>query len=819
MPFIAQLLLSVALSVGASLLQNAFAQKPTKQLPGLRGQYTTGGTQPQTIVLGAYGVAGQLEYSNTWGNSGETPNAFLVDVISLSDHRITSVPAMWIDSNSVSLPGTGFATPGFPIPEYEQGGRNHAWYRFHDGSQTTASTYLTDKFGSDSKRPWLSDMVGAGISYAAQTARINELLLPDFPRYMYQVLGAPLFDIRLSTAAGGSGSQVWGTFATYAFTDNPIILAMNALMGIHDADGNHIWGGTATLAQFDYANVAQMANRCDDAIALAAGGFEKRYQAGIEIALNERPADVVRELLIACNGRVTFTKGKYYFLVDVPETADGSFTDGDLLIDEPIDFSWFPNLDDVVNGVTATFLAPEKAWEEMETAPYYRSDLVALDHGRINRQKLQLRCVFSGTQAQRISKAVIEEGRRFKGHVVCLPDAFRHYRPLQALAWASDEFQYSSKLFLIASRTEDEWGRIWFALQEIDPADFAWDPETDESELTFADSGDVSVPSQAVAGWAVSAVTSDYKPGIHMEWEGALDDIGWTQVLIRLQGEVLAFFDREFPYDQEHDTQHIYIIGDPLKPVTAYEVAARFIPKDRGSRPTEWTIWYAVTTDDVPGIPPVEVSMLGNELFNAYGLVTSNDPAALPATILSLQQRAEDLALGLIELTAAYKETLKVLSAQRDGNNAAVIAAQKAIVTESEARAEAIQEVVAQFDDVIADGFLKFESVTDALTATARITAKVKATAGSTFSQAGWMLKAQSNGLGGTIQQFGVLGNFYVYRNELDAGTLVFSVDGSGVAHAKSLVFDETFRSSKTSSGVPVIYLDGLSGFFSLGVV
>ena len=102
MPWIAQLLIGVALSVVSTLIQQATAPKAQKQLPGMRGQYSTGGTVPMTILLGTVGTPGQLEYSATWGNSGETPNAFLADVISLSDHPITGITARWIDSQSVT---------------------------------------------------------------------------------------------------------------------------------------------------------------------------------------------------------------------------------------------------------------------------------------------------------------------------------------------------------------------------------------------------------------------------------------------------------------------------------------------------------------------------------------------------------------------------------------------------------------------------------------------------------------------------------------------------------------------------------------------
>src|SRR5690606_10718760 len=121
--------------------------------------------------------------------------------------------------------------------------------------------------------------------------------------------------------------------------------------------------------------------------------------------------------------------------------------------------------------------------------------------------------------------------------------------------------------------------------------------------------------------------------------------------------------------------------------------------------------------------------------------------------------------LAVMDFNATTKETLNILSAQNEGAVAAVIRNEKAIVEEGFARAEALTEVLAQVDDVIAGGLLKFEAEVDELASTATITAKVRATFGTDLSEAAWILKAEADGLGGTIRQFGVLGDFYVFES------------------------------------------------------
>jgi len=85
-PFIVNLIIAIVLNVAVTLIQRAMVQDRAaeQRLAGVRGT-TTGGTAPGTIILGSYITAGhRIAPRLTWGDSGKTPNEFLVDVIGLS---------------------------------------------------------------------------------------------------------------------------------------------------------------------------------------------------------------------------------------------------------------------------------------------------------------------------------------------------------------------------------------------------------------------------------------------------------------------------------------------------------------------------------------------------------------------------------------------------------------------------------------------------------------------------------------------------------------------------------------------------------------
>lgn len=651
--FFVNLIIGVILSVGSTLASQAFNRRGNdNKVSGYRGSIQSGGRVPLSFLVGTIGVAGKLEYRNTWGQAGNTPNAYLVDVISFGDVPVSGLAGLFVNSQQVTVPATGHATQGYPVPEYTSGGAAHLWREFFDGSQTAANTYLTGKFGSDPDRPWSTDMIGRGVPYLTLTALIAEDLWTGFPTYLAVLQGIKLYDPRLDTAAGGSGSQRWADPTTWAFSDNNIVIIYNILRGIHDNSatvttlGPLLWGGDARANQLPYAEWAAAMNACDELVTLAAGGTEKRFRAGREVFVNERPADVIIELLIGANARLSpAANGQFHILVGVPAAADGSFTDADVIVTEVTTLDAFPNLDQIVNGATATYLEPAQAWEAKETSPYYRSDLEAEDDNRRQLEGLTLETTFSGTQAQRILKAVVEESRRFVRHVVVLPPGFGVYHVLQVLNWTSDANGYTGdgKLFLITSKSELPNANVILGLQEIDPADHDWVPGTDERPITFAPLTPIRPQPQELEGFEASPYTflgdagEPRRPGILVEWPGGLVDVRAIQIQVFEDfGTHDCVFDREVTYEKLEANPQRAIGGHWTLPDTHYHVWGKLIPFDGSGRSTIVAGPIGVTTPNV---------LLGPSDF--YGLDINALNADLEDTITRTARSVRDVREGL----------------------------------------------------------------------------------------------------------------------------------------------------------------------------
>lgn len=675
--FLINLVVGAILSIASTLLQQAFA-KPQEKRTGTRGSRQMGGTVPQSFLVGTIGVPGKFEYAGEYGSSGGVPNVYATDVYSFGDLPITGFTGLFVNGVAATLGTAGAVEQGFPIPEYNISGGNKLWWRGYTGGQTVADSFLVSKFGAHPERPWSSAMIGRGVPYVSFTSFWHEeVWTKPFQDFMVVCQGIRLYDPRRDSTAGGSGSQRWDNPATWAFSDNSIVIIYNILRGIH-YDGNRVWGGTRTAAQLPYAPWAAAMDACDQLVPLKEGGTEKRFRAGREIFFNERPADVITELLVGANSRISYcADGTVYVLVGVPEAIDGSFSDTDVLASEPLGSIPFPNFDEIINGATASYIEPTQAWEPKDTAPYYRSDLEIEDGGERKPKGFELPTTFSGTQAQRVLQAVVEEGRRFRKHVVALPAAYAKFRPLQVLAFTSGRFGYSAKRFLITARTATPWGVVIFGLQEVDPGDHAWNPATDERPIEFAPIKTNRPAPQIVSGvWVEPIVGTDSdgkerRGGYAVHWPPTAVAVDVEQIVIthRLRGEVAIRWTG--PVNKPEINLGGAAVYEALIGGETFEVKLAYIAASgRRVEPSNW-LEVAIpniklTSEDLI----VDLAALDNRLSSVVGTIIGDREGGIPSLFDAVEDRVEKLAGAVARLTASAqaveREQRISLLAERD---------------------------------------------------------------------------------------------------------------------------------------------------------
>ena len=594
---IGSFLLKTAVGIGLNLLVQATAGKPKDPTFSINGTLQAGGDISRSFILGKTATAGSLVWVNTWGQAGDTPNAYLTQVIALSDLPCQSLDEVWVNGEKVTLDPTPHGVLGHPVLQYRKDGKDHLWIKFHDGTQSGADFNLVAN-APNGQRNWPATRVGVGIAYAVVTALGTKNLFSGVPAFKFVVTGAKLYDpSKDSTVPGGSGLHRWNNPTTWGGDGdhNPAVQIYNLLRGIN-YNGQWFYGlQGVTSSRLPSVNWIAQINKC------RAGNT---YRSGGEIPVEAPLANAIEALLTACQGRVSEVGGVYNIYVGEPDAAVASFHDDDILSTEEQSFTPFFGLADTINGIAATYPSPADGWSVKAAPPLYRTDLEALAGNRRLMANVALDFVPYPEQVQRLMKSALAEGQRARRHTIVLPPKFWPYAvPGAILSWTSPRNGYVGKLFRVDGAVDRANLDVMVDITEVDPADYDWDPSTDYKVPVDGAVGVIRPPVQPLVGWQVFPATignpGKELPSIRVAFPGQLADVRAVRVQVRLAGASNVMFDGEIPYGDPatNDVQASTVLYGTFAPDTEHEVRGLLIPySDRG---TDWSEWLPVTTPNV----------------------------------------------------------------------------------------------------------------------------------------------------------------------------------------------------------------------------
>ena len=592
---VAAFVVRIGTSIALSALSRALAGKPRQ--PGIKTETTTSGdTVPQSFVLGRYATAGnRMAPPYSWPNSGKRPNVYLTYVVDLADMPGCQFSRLMVNGSYVDdlVANDGQWAASHQLMGNIRDNGPYLWMSVYDGSQTAADAYMMQHFADHPERPWSADMVGTGLSYAVVTFYYNREIYNGLPGLRFELLGLPLYDPRHDDTVGGSGAQRWDDPATWVFTENPVVMIYNILRGITLPDGAR-WGGSVEAEDLPLANWFAAMNECDVPVALAEGGTEPQYRAGLEVGVDEEPADIIDELLKACSGEIVEFGGVFKVRVGPPAMPVYFFTDDDVVASQPQNMTPHPGLEGVSNAIHAVYPEPATVWEVKDAPSRYNPAWEAEDGGRRLVADISYPAVPYGTQVQRLVASTVADGRRFRGHSLTLPPDAAVLEPLDTAAWTSERHGYDAEVFEIGELADDMQTVLQsVAMRARDASDFAW-TVADEVVVSHPSPAPIELEPREVDALAATSVTISDASGkprlaaITLSWDG--DEVGDARGLeyeLRVAGET-DLASRGSVADPEAGT---VVFSQGVIPGADMEVRAKLLV----SRQAVWSDWVPVT--------------------------------------------------------------------------------------------------------------------------------------------------------------------------------------------------------------------------------
>jgi hypothetical protein len=500
-------------SIGAALigamtatLVSAAIFKPNKplELEGGRQETTRQPITHWQWIYGQHPVGGAITFIHTETAEG-TDNKYLHMVITFAGHAVEEIGTIWFDD--VELPsGDGLVASGrfanvaevyrskadeagqpFPNLVARSGGK---WTDAHRQSGR-AKIHVVFKFDQD--------IYSTGI-----------------PNVRALVKGRKVLDPR-------TGLTVWSD---------------NAALCIADYIRNNEIGLGCSGSEIDEAQLIAAANICDEEVALAAGGTEKRYTLNGALSASGSPREILPRLLDAYAGHARFIGGLWKLQPGVYQTPTITLTEDDLR--GGIRIRPRSSKRDLCNAVKGLYVSPENDYQVSDFPPILNATYQAEDQGERIWHELDLAFTNSPSMAQRIAKIVLEKSRQqivveWAGKLGCY-----RVQPGNTVMVTLPRYGWHSKVFEVASMElvaegEDVTLGCNLVLRETASAVYDWSAEETTVDIapdsnlpnpfTLASPSGIEVSEQLVvtpwgvamrvtASWSASpdAFVSSYQP-------------------------------------------------------------------------------------------------------------------------------------------------------------------------------------------------------------------------------------------------------------------------------------------------------------------
>lgn len=483
----AGMLAVTGVSIGLSLVTSWAVAALTPQPPTPKQSILVNGRDaaaPQDFIYGTVRKGGTITYyESTRGGS------VLHQIIVLAGHEVDDIVEVYANDEVLELSDDSYDFNGRTGAGWVL---NRNWIDKDDGPElrvlyhTGNQTAITDPFANSSTdslsntlfeesdegsanfggtgQPTKESFVGTGIAYLYIRYSYNAGVFKNgLPLFTAKIKGRPVYDPRTDTTA-------WSD---------------NAALCIRDFITNAYGLGDP---QVDDTAFSVAANICDETVALAAGGTEKRYTINGVVRADQSYGDVLQEMTTACAGTLFWGTGKWKLHVGAYTAPVKDFTPDD--IRSNISLQTRVNLRDQFNKVQGVFTDAGSDYIPVDYPPIESETFKAQDNGVEQVLDLDLPFTTSAAAAQRLAKLTLFRGREqmsftadfgLSAFEVEVGDIISLTMP--RYGWEAKEFEVVGWVF-----GADDAGalRISLTLRETSEAAFDWDAE--ESEIVSNDS-------------------------------------------------------------------------------------------------------------------------------------------------------------------------------------------------------------------------------------------------------------------------------------------------------------------------------------------
>lgn len=470
-------------------------------------------------LAGAKIILGQIKCGGTHviplfneGGNGQYMHA----VYALAGHAVDSFGSVYFNQDVVTNANITAITGSANDGKVTSGKwANNHFVRRYDGTQTSVDFILNAAFPT----AFDSNFVGRGIAYAAVKLQFDQASNGGtLPQMTFVINGAKVYDPRLDTTNGGSGSQRYTTPSTWTWSQNPALLAAWYLIV-----DNIIGGGYDPATEIDWATVAAAANICDFNLTggnTTPNGDQARFTCNILLDATNDFLQNLKAIIDTMLGQFVQSDGKWKIYAagwsSPAETINYSDFVGPVTIQASTPRTTSGDQDTQrYNAVRVQYVDPAQNWQMIECLPHVNSSYATQDGSETIWKVTQIPGVTDEYQAQRLAELLLRQSRNQVVVSGMLGPKWIGIGMLDVVALNWPAMGWQGKTFRVVNYGIDPSGGVQVALREEQSSD--WNDLT-TAQYTVRSTSAIPTTNPIYPSAPSSLVTSPAIHGIDVQW-------------------------------------------------------------------------------------------------------------------------------------------------------------------------------------------------------------------------------------------------------------------------------------------------------------
>jgi hypothetical protein len=339
----------------------------------------------------------------------------------------------------------------------------------------------------DNSTSWDSNYKLSGIAYVAFKFTYNQDVFGGLPDVKVTLKGKKIYDPRLDSTKGGSGSQREDTASTWTYSTNSSLVLLDYLR-------NSRYGKGISNSSFEtnYDSFKSSANLAETQVTPYTGGSTiNLFDTNAVIDTSQKVIDNVRDLLMNMRAMFTYSQGKYLLIIENSGSSVLTITKDNIIGGIKI---LGEKKNSKYNRVIGTFPNPKKNWQNdtVSFPPYDDSGLpsgdqfatmLAEDNSILLEGRFEFKHITSPYQAEELCEIILRRSRNALGvEIVCTSEALNlAIGDIVSLTYSTGGF--SAKPFRVAGLAINSDSTVQLQLTEHQDNWYSWSSKAQEPTI------------------------------------------------------------------------------------------------------------------------------------------------------------------------------------------------------------------------------------------------------------------------------------------------------------------------------------------------